>query len=836
MPHRLQPLAPSHGRARPTGKWPVVLVTLAAVAGAWNTRIGAQTTAPASATPSAMTVAAATAIAPLPAATSASILADRVIGLANEVLAGNRSPRPDQWARARILLELAVGLQPDDPELWRSLIELYHALDEPAEHDRALARYVALAPDDDAAQWVIIRADLARRQTAEDRLAAADALIDGNPRGGLSPALRSRLSVLAARLARGIGDDPEADRRLAQAVRFDPSNIEAAEMVHRLTLERDASPIARAAALISRVRADPFSIEARLELADLLLAQAAYRHARRQYASASALTDRPFPPAVYYNWALCIAADGDPAQALRLLDALQLRLTPPDPEQPGIDTQTPASLAPLPLELEVIRLALHHQRRDAPAVQTTLAQVAASITSAASDDHQRRRAALTVAWLSAWMGADPAAVRSALERLTAEPAEPETNPLIERTRGWLLLSDGRADLARDILQPLAADDPFSALALARLLNGEERRRSLLEIIATAPASLAALAAAADLAESGVAPAPTAEGRRMLAMLGARTGDPTLELTPDLRWSSLELRVEPTTADILEPIVARVTVRNASPLPLSVSGPIAGPGILPNRVMLSLSTRIAGQAVGGGEAIIVDLGRRLRLNAGESITVPVRLHRTLWGRVLLERPNSTVNFDVTAVLDPRVASDGRVEQGPLGSSDLRATLGRRSVATGDAALDASLAMIRSSDATARMRALLTLASQLVEPPIVDIDNPVGLTTEVAARNRRISEAVNAASAVLSPVELAWAVAVAPGRPGQRAMLDRLHQRAQRSPDSLVRILYLERFVPAASDPAMTAAQRSDDPLLRRYAEALTAALAAASDNAPSVPIP
>ena len=100
------------------------------------------------------------------------MVADQLVQSASFLLGGQATPRQDQYQRSAALLDLAVQLQSDDPEIWRLIIELAKQTGDSEREYQSLRQYCRLAPEDDAGQLELIIATLNNRQTLEQRVAA----------------------------------------------------------------------------------------------------------------------------------------------------------------------------------------------------------------------------------------------------------------------------------------------------------------------------------------------------------------------------------------------------------------------------------------------------------------------------------------------------------------------------------------------------------------------------------------------------------------------------------------------------------------------------------------
>ncbi|MFA6046945.1 MAG: hypothetical protein WC718_18325, partial [Phycisphaerales bacterium] len=127
------------------------------------------------------------------------------------------SPGPGDFAIAAGLLSIAQDLAPNDADIVRRRAEAAYNAGDNAVVDECTKRIVELDPADTVAQLRYITSRIGAYQTAEDRLAAYDALV--GPKGAaLDESIRSRLALDAALLARERGDTAGFIDRLKKAI------------------------------------------------------------------------------------------------------------------------------------------------------------------------------------------------------------------------------------------------------------------------------------------------------------------------------------------------------------------------------------------------------------------------------------------------------------------------------------------------------------------------------------------------------------------------------------------------------------------------------------------
>ncbi|MCX5660143.1 MAG: hypothetical protein NTW19_10530 [Planctomycetota bacterium] len=503
------------------------------------------------------------------------MLAERLLTLVDDALEGKGQPRTDQLVRARILLEQALKLAPDDAESWRLRLELADRLDDKAGSFDALKAYCRLRPEDDVAQWDLIQRSINQKQTIEQRTTAVANLADGTSAGGLSPALRSRLATYLARAASERGDNREFALRLKAALQLDPANPRAAAMAYELTLARQAPPLDRGATLLAVVRSAPTDSMARWQLGNILLSQGAYLDAVGQLAAAKSVSTSPFSPQeatnYYASMVISLASAGQTAQALALLNQLDAAWSPAAPgattapaaTAPAVKPESAPATAPsdaapsaptigagLPIDLEILRVAL--LKRDGG-----FERAAASLTRVREDVARRAKrpgpegamAQTEQAWIDLlfFNEGDTAAAAKALQALPALVEKtPADQPLGKRLRGFLSLRAGRVEEARAALIQLIATDPFACYGMGHSYPAEsrERREWLAKSAESGASGLSGLLSCLELRALGFPVTATPAG----LAVGDRLAEwPRLLVNPnpaEQAWIILALTVEP----------------------------------------------------------------------------------------------------------------------------------------------------------------------------------------------------------------------------------------------------------------------------------------------------
>jgi len=571
---------------------------------------------------------------------------------------------------ARIMLDLALEISPDDIEALRLRLDLAREANDLKGRREALARYMRLVPDDDVARLESIRLVIEQEQRLDARVAMVEKMIDGPDAEQLSKPLRSRLASYCAQAAREMGDTKHFNTRAAQALRLDQTNTEAAAMVYDEVIARRRDPRSAGAALMWAIQAEPIAIEPRRKLAEVLLSQGAYQEAVQQFMATQVSATEMQSEGFYHDWILCRAAIGDEQstdEAIQLLNTYERKIIDAqragapkkqeeDDEAGRVDAEPPVPV--LPLDLELLRLAVLRHSGSNMLAQGSFGRIQNALTLKHADDD---RAGLDLAWLSAWLG--PGVEPEQLARLVAERGD---DPVVQRIEAWTALRQKRYDEARQIFEKWADRDPYALYGLARCDRAgpqPEDQTDRLEhlLVERWPASLPGMLAARDLVSDGVTVEPSPAGRWLtnkLEQWPLNLRDPNPHLTP---WTTLEIEVEPKQFDAFQTISAKLSVRNNTEVPLAFKPS----GTIPSRLFLYVASAQGGDNLATMPPIVVNVGRRLRLEPHEKIELNARIDRSDFGLGMLGRVGQVVTLNVSAILDPYPRPDGGVAHGLIG---------------------------------------------------------------------------------------------------------------------------------------------------------------------------
>ena len=746
-----------------------------------------------------------------------SLFSDQLILLAMEALEGDGDPREDQLTRAGILLDLGLRYNPRDAEGWRLRAELAKRMGDSTSEVAALRRYCRLVPTDDAAQLAWVMGSVISGQTLDGRVAKAEKILDSTGGKRLSTALQSRLSTVVARGALEIGDTDKFVKRLKNAIRLDPANKEAARLMLDWLLSHGEPADRIGRALMHLVFTDPVDPVSRAELGDLLLAHGLYQPAAVQYQAAQALSGGQVNDRFVYNWVLCIAASGRVNEALNVLSDYETMLSyslasqPPSDGDDGSgdgDETVERPEAHLAMDLELLRLVILGLSDQPLWAQGSFKRLDGLLRERIHNGDAQAEADLV--WLGLLTGQ---AIPDAPTLETAKQLRLEDGAFAGRLIGWTRLREGETEAARRAFLGYEEIDPFAAYGLAQTFDVQDdlQRQALLQqVVEMAPGNLAGMIAANDLLTAGVGRQLSDETTKLVELLNSAAGKLALPDFQEDHWTSLAIKMSSSRYRFLEPIRVTITLQSLCDFPLAI-GP-GGP--LSSQLLVFVSPRRAGFALGDLPPIVVDMRRRLVLEPHESLEVVVRLDRSQLGMMLSDSPAEAFGFDVKAVLDPRFGPNGNVMPGLLGGTAATRLIERTGSMISPQQIDQSITELGHSDPVRQMLRIAQLVKVATE--LVEVE-------EMQDTVNRIVKRVDRTYHQLTAMGQAWALRfLPPGEKGE-SLFGAIHESAKRSDDPAIRVVYAATQINDPQSVEITTMLRHTDPVIREFAQALRTGL-------------
>ena len=674
----------------------------------------------------------------------------------------------------RALMEDAVALDPDNPFLWRLVLDFAASIEEGDDGaaelaSRAIGRILELEPDDEVMMLRRLLDAINRRQTAEERIAAFERLLSPESIDRIGPMVAARLAFDYAVLLRRTGDLAGFGRELLRAVELDPFFPEATEVAAGYFRVDAPGPVEEARALRAALLANPLRESAAIDLADLCLRNGAYQAASEVLevladVGRTEAADRGYD-ALLSRLVVALWGSGRPADAVTVVrrrqDGLNALLRAQFERQESAIPLSERKSMNYPISTSLAGAYAALARSSGPeageaqlksAGDSTEVEVELLVRSGAEPE-EVASVALEGAMLQLWLGGDVERAKSWIAK--AESVASLSSDARARFDGLLALRTGDAVKAREILAPIAERDLPARLGLADALEKlGDRKGAAQQYLAVARAS--AGTAFGLWSRERLA---TLVGQKVEVVKDAAAVEEAARLPAEfmrvLRSSedALLLRARPREADRApwDPMVFDIELTNRSGWPLAIT---------PDGPLLDTATVTVAVNVPGGRPslpplALVSIHRRFAIQPGESLVVPVELSLTDANPAMREDPISGAFVSIHPIINWRTTETG-LEPGPLGREIESPIVHVRGERVNAAWVGESLAALRDPSKLPDPETIASLLALVVR----DHRDPLAYPEEVRALIRQVPEAVEAAVPRLPPEARAWLVFAAP----------------------------------------------------------------------------
>ncbi|MCA9295943.1 MAG: hypothetical protein KC983_05485 [Phycisphaerales bacterium] len=726
------------------------------------------------------------------------------------------------------LAEVVTELDPDNPDSWNLLLDAATiAEDEPA-RSLAIREIVRLDPDDQRARLFRIQMAIDAYQSADERCRAYATLLAPEQRETLGAAVASRLAYDYALLLRQMGDTDAFAEWLSESVALDSSNRTAAALAARYFSSNVDDPFGRAELLVNVQLSDPADVLTTLTLAQHLLNHGAYTGAARMYTIASRgreSINQSVTAGVFTDQLIALWAAGRSDEALSLIRERQhivnvLAQNARMREEPTLTrVDVTDERGALPPTVALVRSAIladrNNEERDHAYEQLDIAYDRAIIDLEANDDAGAEDiAALWIerAFALLWFGDDVSKAKTALEE--ADALVPLNEVAARRYEALIALRQGDPERATQLVSDMLDGDDWMARlifadAARQLGNTRDAARQWLVVNNAQPGTLFGVWSNAKLVE-------VLDRRIPLSTIASQLEDliasipPSFDRYADEPSSYFSLRIDPVKPayKAYEPILVRLTLENHTGRPIAIdpNGPIRP------AVALVVDGRMTNYR--GAEKqrpIIIDIGKRLRLDAHESYSVVFDLRHYQFASHVNRFALLGAIVRMRGYTNCAAMTNGELTNGLLGmkaeSSTFRVDGQRVDTKWVDRTVERM--MEREWYSTDRLRDLAFLAhvaeqgQQPDSPTAPDIDPD---------RVQQVTDVVNESFATLSPLQQAWLLIVMPSN----AIFKPVLETAQQVDDPLVQVVYMLRGLQSDHDPMLAAGERSEYESVRAVA--------------------
>lgn len=206
--------------------------------------------------------------------------ATALVRLALIDLRNQDDPLPEDYKIAGRLIDMAMGLQPDDMNLVRRRLEAAYNAEDSAMVEQLNRRILAKDPADTVALMGLITAQISKLQSVSERIEMYERFLG---KGGekLDPSVRSRLALDEAMILRETGDNAGFEAKLKLALKLDQTNKDAAALAATFFGETAKDDLERFNLLTNLLLADPFDPSTHRAIRDLLVRVGATKQAQR---------------------------------------------------------------------------------------------------------------------------------------------------------------------------------------------------------------------------------------------------------------------------------------------------------------------------------------------------------------------------------------------------------------------------------------------------------------------------------------------------------------------------------------------------------------------------
>lgn len=563
----------------------------------------------------------------------------------------------DAW---RLLLEISNISDPDDPEVQSSI-------------QRSLSEITRLDPSDKVALLRRLLFIVELNQTAENKVAAFETLLEPGSLDVLGKKIGARLAFALAQLQSRIGDSDQFAIRLAQAVQLDPYYPAATAMAAGyFAIPNDS--FSEVELMVAALIANPLDVGFASRLGALALDAGAYASAARMLAiaqgSARAAGSDPLGLALQHATALWGANRSQEAQRVldlqqRTIDAQAQRIAFAQDDTIKVDELTKIK-GTTPPSMALLRAAILSEGDDSQAyrlyVGETLTDLILMLDAELELDVDLDSAAqasavttlLEAAAFAAWQGEDSEVIDLLVSE--AQSRLELTDAITMRFEVWQDIAEGRYSVALVTLSEMNDSDSLTVLARSiayeRTGRMQDAARTWLELSRTSPGSIIGIWARHKLEKllgKQLGNSPEA-GKIESLMKGIPITVDRMLLDRDRAYS---FSIEPIAASVppFAPIYYALKITNNSGIPLSI-GPL---NPIHSSVALLPKVTSFGPRTAPSSKFVLQIDRKLSINPRETLQVRFDLGNFPISRRSFRSAFSSATYEVRAVTN--FMSDG-----------------------------------------------------------------------------------------------------------------------------------------------------------------------------------
>lgn len=584
---------------------------------------------------------------------------------------------------SKVLLQRAIELSPDNPFIWRLALDLASILEDgDADAERwmsqGLSRLSQLEPDDEVVRLRRILDAIGRKRTAEERVAASEAMLTPDAVKAIGPRVAARIAFDLAMLQRRTGDASGFEQNLIRTLDFDPHFSQAAEVAAGYFRMTAPTLLDEVRALRLAMLANPTRTNAATGLAEVCMAHGAYVAAADVLGVQVRLQDTSGIDenydALLADYLMALWASGRAELAImtarerqRELDIIYIA----EIERQGMQMtqEERANLhLPLPTPLATAVAAISESIGSSSAkiavgnAQVSFEAVIDQITRRKGDRALLASTALECAWVQLWLGGSVDKAQSMISKSADQG--PLSDAARARFDGWIAFRKQELATAKSLLEPIAGTDLYARLGLALVREAEgdkkESARLLLDVARSAPATAVGIWAR----------------ERLFGILGKRAGlfpesdgveaaaamPPEFVRVVQLGGDAMQLRIVPSqeSASAWDQVRFDLELINRCDWPLAVSPD----GPLKDSATVSASINIPGEMPRPPQIIILPIDRTFVIYPGETLRIPIDLSVTDASAALRDDALSGALVSLHSIVNWKTSATG-FEPSPLG---------------------------------------------------------------------------------------------------------------------------------------------------------------------------
>ena len=739
---------------------------------------------------------------------------------------------------AAALLEVATDIGTDSLPAWRKQMQLASAMRDDIPGAEALEMesndvIARLDPTDQVARLRQILLRIAQRQTAEERIEGYNSFLTPEAVKTIGPIMASRIAFDLALLEKRTGDTEAYIQAVARSVELDPHfppSVASAAGFFRMVSD---SVEAEVELLIAAVTADPLNGTLMRGLGKVLLRNGAYESAAKVLKLALELTNTStlLGRSIIEDYAIALWGAGESERAVEFLNRKQrdrvagllslMQNRDMDQDRHSFLKSDPA---PTP-ELALLKAAILSDSQDITILEAFQPELERAFTfqeklfqediAVARDNNQAQQMNLMIAglaslfadqaWARLWCNLDVKTVPDLIDQALSSNMIDQGQS--EVLKGWLAYREGRLDDARAILEPIAENTPFAASGLALVEhaqgNVQAAARLFLKVYSDVPGTAIGLWSRGELGRILGSTISPPQGAAQLEQLAAQMPKSVSRIVNNPK-TAIAVSITPMEKPLnyFDPLKVKVRLRNTTGIPLAIGKNC------PIEPTLAIIPQITAAAVEVPPIapLVFSTERSLQIPANDGVEFELDLSATLLGTLLNNislqgatvRLRCVVNFKVVeqnvtpGVFGEQVTSLPIRINGAFQSEDLVEDLNRR------------LAELREFDSLQDLKDMAIIGQTLgIESSWLQKEKSV-LIDILTERFEK-----------LGPMAKAWFLSQVTSFSDD---LVRIQDIAVTDQNPAIFAVLLSGWSTAPGDAAIVVGRQSDNPLIRRMAEA------------------